>query len=104
MVNNDSIDHDHDDMSTCSSSTVSSTTIKFYGRFGSNSISVHVFDRTTGMGKSNDNNNSINLSNLSDSEINHDDNDNQIHSIFSISSSISSSSSSCIIERPSSVL
>ena len=103
MANNDSIDHDHDDMSTCSSSTLSSTTVKFYGRFGSDSMSIHVIDRTTGIERSNNNNNSIDLTNLSDSEINHDDNDNQIHSVFSIPSSILSFSSVCIIDRPSAI-
>ena len=92
MVNNDSIDHDHDDISTCTSSTLSSTTVRFSGYFGCDSISIHVIDRTTRIKKSNNNNNSIDLTNISDYEINHDDNDNQTHSVFSISSSISSSS------------
>ena len=103
MANNDSIDHDHGDMSTCSSSTLSSTTVRFSGRFGCDPLSIHIIDRMTGIERSNNNNNSIDLTNLSDSEINHDDNDNQTHSIFSISSSISSSSSVCIINRPSSI-
>ena len=103
MVNNDSIDHDHDDMSTCTSSTLSSTTVRFSGRFGCDSMSIHVIDRTTGIERNNNNNNSIDLTNISDSEINHDDNDNQTHSVFSIPSSISSSSCCCIIERPSSI-
>ena len=60
MVNIDSIDHDHDDMSTCFSSTLSSTIVKFSGRFGSNNMSVHVFDQTIGIERSNNNNNSIN--------------------------------------------
>ena len=103
MANNDSIDHDHDDMSTCSSSTLSSTTVRFSGRFGCDPLSIHVIDQTTGIERSNNNNNSIDLTNLSDSKINHDDNDNQTHSVFSISSSISSSSSVCIINCPSSI-
>ena len=104
MVNNDSIDHDHDDMSTSTSSSISSTTVKFFGRFGSDSMSVHVIDRTTGIERNNNNNNSIDVSNISDTEINHDDNDNQTHSVFSISSSISSSCCCCIIKRLSSIL
>jgi len=103
MANNDSINHDHDDMSTSASSSISSTTVKFSGRFGSDSMSVHVIDRTTGIERNNNNNNSIDLTNISDTEINHDANDNQTHSVFSIPSSISSSSSCCIIERPSSI-
>ena len=59
MVNNDSIDHDHDDMSTCTSSTLSSTTVRFSGRFGCDSMSIHVIDRTTGIERNNNNNNSI---------------------------------------------
>ena len=64
MVNNDSIDHDHDDMSTCTSSTLSSTTVRFSGRFGCDSMSIHVIDRTTGIERSNNNNNSIDLTNI----------------------------------------
>jgi len=55
MANNDSIDHDHDEMSTCTSSTLSSTTVKFSGRFGCDSMSVHVIDRTTGMNRRSNN-------------------------------------------------
>ena len=105
MVNNDYINHDHDDMSISTSSFLSSTTVKFYGSFGSNHMSVHVFDWLTGIERSNNNNNNYNnLTNISDSEINHDGNDNQTHSVFYISSSISSSSSVCIINCPSSIL
>ena len=103
MANNDSIDHDHGNMSTCSSSTLSSTTVKFYCRCFSDPLSIHVIDQTTGIKRSNNNNNSIDLTNLSVSKINHNDNDNQTHSILSISSSISSSSFCCIIKRPSSI-
>mmetsp|Transcript_39205 Transcript_39205/g.44792 ORF Transcript_39205/g.44792 Transcript_39205/m.44792 type:complete len:122 (+) Transcript_39205:33-398(+) len=81
MVNNDSINHDHDDMSTCTSSTLSSTTVRFSGRFGCDSMSIHVIDRTTRIERSNNNNSSINLP------------------ISSSSSSSSSSSPSCVEDK-----
>ena len=102
MVNNDSINHDHDDMSTSTFSSTFSTTVKFSGLFGNNSMS-RVSYLLAGIEGSNNNSNCINLSNTSDSEINHDGNDNQSHSVFFISSSISSSSSVCIIDRPLSI-
>ena len=77
MMNNDSIDRDHDDMSTCSSSTLSSTTVKFSSRFGSDSMFIHLIDRTIGMERRIDNNICIDLTNIFDFEINHDNNDNQ---------------------------
>ena len=62
MMNSDSIDHDHDGMSTYTSSTLSSTTVRSFGRFGSNFMSVHVFNWMVGIEKTNNNNNnSINL-------------------------------------------